>query len=118
MRYVLLVYGQERDIEALSQEGKATLDADSLAHDRALAAEGRLVIAQALQPVHTAKSVRRRQGKVTVTDGPFAETKEQLLGFLMVEAADADAALAIAGAVPLAGLGTVEVRALYRIPGS
>ncbi len=62
--------------------------------------------------------MRRRKGKQLVTDGPFAETKEQLLGFVMVEAADLDEALAIAGGIPLAELGTVEVRAVYDIPGS
>jgi hypothetical protein len=62
--------------------------------------------------------VRRRKGKVTVTDGPFAETKEQLLGFVMVEARDLDEALEIAAAIPLAEIGAVEVRAIYEVPGS
>jgi hypothetical protein len=68
--------------------------------------------------VKTSKSLRRRKGKALVTDGPFAETKEQLLGFVMVEAADLAEALKIAERIPLAELGTVEVRAIYDIPGS
>ncbi|WFP63921.1 MULTISPECIES: YciI family protein [unclassified Mesorhizobium] len=118
MRYVLLVYGEEKDLLALTPERSAKLDADSLAYDRLLDQQGKLIIAQALQTVKKSKSLRRRKGKRLVTDGPFAETKEQLLGFVMVEAADLDEALAIADGIPLAELGTVEVRAIYDIPGS
>lgn len=118
MKYFLLVYGEEKDLYALTPERAARLDADSLAYDRELDRQGRLVIAQALQSVKTSKSLRRRKGKVLVTDGPFAETKEQLLGFVMVEAADLAEALKIAERIPLAELGTVEVRAIYDIPGS
>jgi hypothetical protein len=118
MKYVLLVYGEEKDLYALTRERAAKLDADSLAYDRALDRQGKLVVAQALQSVKTSKSLRRRKGKAMVTDGPFAETKEQLLGFVMVEAADLEEALEIAGGIPLAELGTIEVRAIYDIPGS
>ena len=118
MKYVLLVYGEEKDLFALSPERGAKLDADSLAYDRELDQQGKLIIAQALQPVRASKSLRRREGRRLVTDGPFAETKEQLLGFVMVEAADLDEALAIAEGIPLAELGTIEVRAIYDIPGS
>jgi hypothetical protein len=118
MKYVLLVYGEEKDLFALTPERAAKLDADSLAYDRALDREGKLVVAQALQSVKTSKSLRRRKGKAVVTDGPFAETKEQLLGFVMVEAADLAEALEIADGIPLAELGTIEVRAIYDIPGS
>ncbi|PBB44423.1 dehydrogenase [Mesorhizobium sp. WSM3866] len=118
MKYVLLVYGEEKDLFALTPERSAKLDADSLAYDRELDRQGKLIIAQALQPVKMSKSLRRRKGKRLVTDGPFAETKEQLLGFVLVEAADLDEAMAIADGIPLAELGTVEVRAVYDIPGS
>ena len=118
MKYVLLVYGEEKDLFALTPERAAKLDADSLAYDRALDREGKLVVAQALRSVKTSKSLRRRKGKAVVTDGPFAETKEQLLGFVMVEAADLAEALNIADGIPLAELGTIEVRAIYDIPGS
>jgi len=118
MKYVCLVYGEEKDLYALTVERGAKLDADSLAYDRSLDQEGKLIIAQALQSVRTSKSVRRREGKRLVTDGPFAETKEQLLGFVMVEADSLDEALDIAAGIPLAELGTVEVRAIYDIPAS
>jgi len=118
MRYVLLVYGEEKDLFALTAQQGARLNADSLAYDRALDERGKLIMAEALQPVRTSKSLRRREGRRLVTDGPFAETKEQLLGFVMVEATDLDEALAIAEGIPLAELGTVEVRAIYDIPGS
>lgn len=118
MKYVCLVYGEEKDLHALTPVRSAKLDADSLAYDRALEESGLLIVAQALQSVKTAKTVRRRQGKRLVIDGPFAETKEQLLGFVMIEAGDLEAALDIAAGIPLAELGTIEVRAIYDIPGS
>ncbi|TGT70000.1 YciI family protein [bacterium M00.F.Ca.ET.159.01.1.1] len=118
MKYVLLVYGEEKDLYALTPERAARLDADSLAYDRELDRQGKLIIAQALKSVKTSKSLRRRKGKAVITDGPFAETKEQLLGFVMIEAADLAEALKIAEGIPLAELGTVEVRAIYDIPGS
>ncbi|ESY67048.1 YciI family protein [Mesorhizobium opportunistum] len=118
MKYVCLVYGEEKDLYALTPEGMAKLDADSLAYDRSLDQAGKLIIAQALQSVRTSKSVRRREGKRLITDGPFAETKEQLLGFVMIEADNLEQALDIAGDIPLAELGTIEVRAIYNVPGS
>ncbi|CCV04492.1 conserved hypothetical protein [Mesorhizobium metallidurans STM 2683] len=118
MKYVLLVYGQEKDLYALTPQRSAKLDADSLAYDRSLDRQGKLIIAQALQSVKTSKSLRRRKGKRLVIDGPFAETKEQLLGFVMIEAENLDEALAIADGIPLAEIGTVEVRAIYDVPGS
>ncbi|UCI20362.1 YciI family protein [Mesorhizobium sp. B2-1-8] len=118
MKYVCLVYGEEKDLYALTSEGAAKLDADSLAYDRSLDQQGKLIIAQALESVKTSKTVRRRKGKRLVTDGPFAETKEQLLGFVMIEAKDLDEALDIAGEIPLAEIGAIEVRAIYKVPGS
>ncbi|MER9428560.1 YciI family protein [Mesorhizobium sp. C280B] len=118
MKYVCLVYGEEKDLYAMTPERLAKLDADSMAHDRSLDQRGMLIIAQALQSVKTSKTIRRRKGKRLVTDGPFAETKEQLLGFVMIEAESLDEALEIAGEIPLAEIGTIEVRAIYKVPGS
>ena len=118
MKYVCLVYGEEKDLHAMTPQRLAKLDADSMAYDRSLDQQGKLIIAQALQSVETSKTVRRRQGKRLITDGPFAETKEQLLGFVMIEADNLDAALEIAGEIPLAEIGTIEVRAIYDVPGS
>jgi hypothetical protein len=118
MKYVCLVYGEEKDLHAMTPQRLAKLDADSMAYDRSLDQQGKLIIAQALQSVKTSKTVRRRQGKRLITDGPFAETKEQLLGFVMIDADNLDAALEIAGEIPLAEIGTIEVRAIYDVPGS
>lgn len=118
MKYMCLVYGEEKDLHALTAEQGAKLDADSLAYDRTLDQQGKLIVAQALQSVKTARTVRRRNGKRLVTDGPFAETKEQLLGFVMVEAGDIEEAMDIAAGIPLAELGSIEVRAIYNVPGS
>ena len=113
----LPLYGEENYLRALSKEGLADLDRRSVAHDKSIEKAGKLVIAQALQSVNTSMTVRKRSGKVVVTDGPFAETKEQLLGFVMLEADSLDEALEIAGGIPIAEWGTIEVRAVYDVPG-
>jgi hypothetical protein len=112
MRYMLLIYGDE---QALSQEELQACYAEStqLAHD--LAAAGQFVATAPLQPTASAASVRVRQGKRLVTDGPFAETREQLGGFFMIEAENLEAALAVAERIPMARRGTVEVRPVVEI---
>ena len=117
MNYVCLVYGEENYIDALGKEGLAELDRRSVAYDKSIEKAGKLVIAQALQSVKTSMTVRKRSGKVVTTDGPFAETKEQLLGFVMLEAESPEEALEIAGGIPIAEWGSVEVRAVYDVPG-
>ncbi|AMS39951.1 MULTISPECIES: YciI family protein [Aminobacter] len=118
MKYACLVYLEEGLFGTLSPEQKEKLDTDSLAYDRHLEAKGKLIAAEALQSVRAAKTVTRRAGKRLVTDGPFAETKEQLIGFVMIEATDQDEALEIASNIPLAAMGKVEVRPIYDIPGA
>jgi hypothetical protein len=117
MNYVCLVYGQEKYIEALGKEGLADLDRRSTDYDKSIEKAGKLVIAQALQSVKTSTTIRKRSGKVVATDGPFAETKEQLLGFVMIDAASREEALEIASGIPIAEWGTIEVRAVYEVPG-
>ncbi len=117
MNYVCLVYGEESHIHALSKEALADLDRRSVAYDRSIAAAGKLVVAQALQPVGTSTTIRKRSGKVVMTDGPFAETKEQLLGFVMIDASSREEAIEIASGIPIAEWGAVEVRAVYDVPG-
>ena len=80
-------------------------------------ANGQYLAASPLQPTSTATSVRVRDGKRLVTDGPFAETREQLGGYFMVEAKDLDEAIGIAGRIPGARVGTVEIRPVIEIPG-
>jgi len=118
MRYLCLVYGTE-DSLAVMQNPKlmyrAEVDAltqDSLAYNEVLRTSGHFILAHALQSVGTATTVRVRGGQVLVTDGPFAETKEQLLGFVLIEAKDHDDAVAVASKIPLARLGSIEVRSI------
>ena len=103
MKYVCLVYGQEKDIGAMTDDG-------CMAFDEALRDEGRCVASEALQPVHTAKTVRVREGKVSIRDGPFAETKEVLAGFYLIEAASLEEATQLASQIPPARAGSIEVR--------
>jgi hypothetical protein len=117
MNYVCLVYGAEKHINALGKEGLAELDRRSVAYDSSIENAGKLVIAQALQSVRTSMTVRKRKGKVVMTDGPFAETKEQLLGFVMLDAESLDEAIELAAGIPIAEFGSIEVRAVYEVPG-
>jgi len=110
MKYLCLVYVEPAVFRGLPAEERAAIDRDSLAYDRALAERGHYVLAAALQPVATARTVRRRRGEVQMTDGPFAETKEVLAGFICIEASGMEEALRLASDIPMARVGSVEVR--------
>jgi hypothetical protein len=110
MKFICLVYAEPTALSGLSPAEQEALDRDSLAYDQKLANDGHFIAASALEGVRTARSVRVRSGKPLVTDGPFAETKEVLCGFIFIEAADADEALRIAEGIPMARHGTIEVR--------
>lgn len=103
MKYLCLVYLEEGKLRAVA-------DSECKASGDGFRQSGVLLAAEALQPVDTATTVRVRNGRVTVTDGPFAETKEQLAGFYLVEARDLNEAIQIAGKIPPAREGSVEVR--------
>ena len=103
MKYVCLVYGEEKDIAAMP-------DDECMAYDASLRKEGRCIASEALQPVRTAATVRVRNGKVNIIDGPFTETKEILAGFYLIEAADMDEAIKLAAQIPPARVGSIEVR--------
>jgi hypothetical protein len=103
MKYLCLVYGEEKEIGAMT-------DDECMAYDRSLRNGGKCLASEALQPVHTATTVRVRDGKMSVRDGPFAETKEFLAGFYLVEAADLKEAIQIAAQMPPARVGSIEVR--------
>lgn len=103
MKYLCLVYLDERHLEALPDE-------DCVAYDTAIRGSGHCLASEALQSVRTATTVRVRDGRLSITDGPFAETKEQLTGFYMIEARDLDEAIAIAARIPPARVGSIEVR--------
>jgi hypothetical protein len=108
MKYACLVYMEERNFRAVP-------DRECMASGAALREQGHWVAGEALQPVSTAKTVRIRDGRVSVTDGPFTETKEQLAGFYLVEAKDLDEALAIAAKIPPARAGSIEVRPVRQL---
>lgn len=114
MKYMLLIYAGEQAIDE-AQRQHCYEESTELA--RELHAKGQYISAAPLHPVSTATSVRVRDNKRLITDGPFAETREHLGGYFMVEAADLDEAIAIAGRIPAARWGTVEVRPVIEIPG-
>jgi len=103
MKYLCLVYLDEKRMNELPDE-------DCVAYDTAIRNSGHCIASEALESVQTATTVRIRNGKVSVTDGPFAETKEQLAGFYMIEAKDLDEALQMAAKIPPARVGSIEVR--------
>ncbi len=113
MKYMLLIYGAE---DAWTQDERERCYRESTALTHELNAKGQYLGASPLLPVSTATSVRIRNGKRLVTDGPFAETREQLGGFFLIDARDLDEAIAIAARVPGARKGTVEVRPVLELP--
>jgi len=114
MKYMLLVYMNE---DAMDDAERQKCYVESAALTRDLHAKGQYVAAAPLHPVAMATSVRIREGRSLVTDGPFAETREQLGGFYIVEAENLDDAIAIAKRIPPATKGTIEIRPVMEIPG-
>jgi len=110
MRYLCLIYDEERKWAAMSKEQADAVMGEYFAFTEDVKKSGHYVGGEALQPVSTATSVRVRGGKMSTTDGPFAETKEQLGGYYLINAKDLNDALAIAAKIPGAKTGTVEVR--------
>jgi hypothetical protein len=108
MKYLYLVYGEEKEIGAMT-------DDECMAYDLALRNEGKCLASEALQPAHTAATVRVRDGKVSIRDGPFAETKELLAGFYLIDAADLNDAIRIASRIPPARVGSIEVRPIREL---
>ncbi len=116
MKYVCLVHFTSEALGGLDKAQGADLDIRSLRYDEDLAARGHLIAAEALQSPESAVLVKVRDGRISTTDGPFAETKEQLGGFILIEARDLNEAIQIAAGIPLAQLGTIEVRPIYTVP--
>jgi hypothetical protein len=110
MQYLCLVYAEEARLAAMPQREVDALIDETSANNQELRASGHLLLAQALEQVDGAVTVRVRDGRLSATDGPFAETTEQLGGFLLIEARDLNEAISIAGRIPSARLGSVEVR--------
>ena len=114
MKYLLLIYMHE---QAMTESERNDCYGKSARLAQDLHAQGQYLSANPLHPVATACSVRVRDGKPVVTDGPFAETREQLGGYFLVDAKDREEAIAIATRIPGASFGTVEVRPVMEVPG-
>ena len=108
MKFLCLVYGEEAALQGVD-------DAHCLEYDESIRASGHCVASEALEAAATARTVRVRSGKVAVADGPFAETKEVLAGFYLVEARDLDEAVELAAKIPPAVVGSIEVRPIRPI---
>lgn len=117
MRYALLIYGAEADQPADGSPEAQQVFQDYVTYTQELRDSGAMSGGEALQPIATATSVRVRNGETLVTDGPFADTKEQLGGFYLVDCPDLDAAIAWAARIPGARRGTIEVRPIVEFGG-
>ena len=110
MKYLCLVYIEEKKLADLSDREMDVLVKESLAYDEVLRKSGHYIVSNALQSVRFAATVRTRDGKAFITGGPFAETKEQLGGFILIEARDLNEAIQVASKMPPGRLGCIEVR--------
>jgi hypothetical protein len=115
MKFVFLIYHDEKTLDALPAAEMQTLVDGALDYDEGLRQSGHYIVSNALQRARTARIVRVRGGKVSTTDGPFVETKEQLGGFFLVEAKDMEEACRLASRFPPARLGTIEVRPVQEL---
>lgn len=114
MKYMLLIYQDEQSLSEIDREA-CYKESIQLAHN--LKSNGQYLSANPLQPTTMATSVRVREGKKLITDGPFAETREQLGGYFLVDAIDLDEAISIASRIPMARKGIVEIRPVIEIKG-
>lgn len=110
MRYLCLIYDEEKKMAGMSKADMEAFTGEYFAFTDGIRKSGHHLAGEALQPVQTATTVRVRNGKLSTTDGPFAETKEQLGGFYMINAKDLNEAIQIASRIPSARTGSIEVR--------
>jgi hypothetical protein len=110
MKYMCIAYEEQRKLDELSKSEWQALRQETLDYVESMRKRGRLIITHALQSATAASTVRVRSGKVSVTDGPFAETKEQIGGFFLIEANNLDEAIEVAANWPSARIGSIEVR--------
>ena len=115
MKYLCLVCQEEMKLDAMPKRELDGMIAEHFAYDETLRRKGHFIVAAALQPTKTATTVRMRNGKASVTDGPFAETKEQVGGFYLLEARDLNEAIQLAAKIPSARNGCVEVRPVWEL---
>src|SRR5919106_2009325 len=109
MKYLLLCCHEEKKLDSLPQSECVAVMEETMAYCEALKKSGHLIAVEQLEPVQMAMTVRVRNGKPSVTDGPFAETKEQIGGFFLIDAGDSEEAIQIAAQWPSARIGTIEV---------
>ncbi len=110
MKYLCLIYDEEKTLAAMSKSESDAFTGEYFTFTEGIKQSGHYIGGEALQPIQTATTVRVRNAKVSTTDGPFAETKEQLGGFYLINARDLNDALQVASRIPSARLGSVEVR--------
>jgi hypothetical protein len=110
MKYLCLIYDEERKLDAMSKSESEAFMGEYFAFTNQVKGSGQYVAGEALQPVKTATTIRVRDGRLLTTDGPFAETTEQLGGFYMIEARDLNEAIQVAARIPSARIGSIEIR--------
>ena len=115
MKYLCLIYENEKAWETMPKEESDAIMGEYFAFTDGIRQSGHYIAGEALQPVATATTIRIRNGQLSTTDGPFAETKEQLGGFYMIEARDLNDAIQVAARIPLARLGSIEVRPILEL---
>ncbi len=113
MQYLLLIYANEAEMAGRSPAAIASLTAEYMEFTKGIIQGGQFKAGDRLKPTSTASTVRMRNGRVTTTDGPFAETREQLGGYYLIEAKNLDEAIAIAARMPGAQVGSIEVRPIW-----
>jgi hypothetical protein len=116
MKYLLLIYGEEGAWAHMSEAEQGQIFQDYMDYTNGINKSGHYISGEALQPIATATTVRVKNGKTLTTDGPFAETREQLGGFYMVEAKDLDEAIELAARIPGSRHGSIEVRPIMETP--
>jgi hypothetical protein len=116
VRYICIVHFEGRLLDEMPAAERKSFDLRSAGYDKELQEKGHYVIAEAIQGGESAVLVRVRNGRPITTDGPYIETKEQMAGFILIEARDMNEAIRLASGIPLAELGTIEVRPIYQIP--
>lgn len=115
MKYLCLIYNEERKLQAMSNVEREALVGEALAYDEELKQRGHFVTAHALQHIETATTVRIRNGRLSTTEGPVADVKEQLAGFILIDARDLNEAIQVASKMPGARVGSIEVRPIKEL---
>ncbi|RJG12058.1 YciI family protein [Pseudomonas cavernicola] len=118
MKYLCLIYIEEKKLGAMTTDDYNAVVDECLTYEERLQKSGHFIAAQALQPIETATTLRLQNGKLSITDGPFAETKEQLAGFYLIDAKDLNEAIQVAAKIPPGRLGCVEVRPIKELTQS